>query len=309
MHKRQLKYIFWIIMAFFSFSIGTKNIQAESTYLYSLNDFANQNLSTKQQAIIVEALKYQNVPYVWGGKTPAGFDCSGLIQYVYQQAVGLGIAAPTTSQERMGTEVDLNQLQPGDILFWGIKGQSYHDAIYLGDNKYIHATEPGDVVKVVDIQWFKPDYARRILSNSQSEVPASNSQSVIYRVYNPNSGLHHYTPNLSESQSLISIGWHDEGIAFNTPSSGTPVYRLYNPNNGAHHYTTSDAETSMLMTNGWQSEGIAWYSEGKTPVYRLFNPNAGQKSDAHHFTTSLAEKNNLLSLGWLDEGIAWYAVS
>ena len=308
MKKQSLKYILILVLALFIFFISPKSSHAASSRVYNLSDFTTgQTLTTKQQAIIVEALKYQNVPYVWGGKTPSGFDCSGLIQFVYQQAVGVTISSPTTNQERMGIEVSLNQLQPGDILFWGIKGQSYHDAIYLGNNKYIHAPEPGDVVKVVDMQWFKPDYARRILTN-QSSTHETNGTSVVYRVYNPNSGLHHYTLDFAESRLLISYGWRDEGQAFITPNNGTPVYRLYNSNNGMHHYTINESEALMLSANGWQNEGIAWYSAGSVPVYRLFNPNA-HSSDSHHFTTSLAEKNHLVSIGWQDEGIAWYAVA
>ncbi|EOT42854.1 hypothetical protein I568_00374 [Enterococcus columbae DSM 7374 = ATCC 51263] len=273
------------------------------------NEEIDINMSAKQKAIVFEALKYQNVPYVWGGKTPAGFDCSGLIQYVYQQAIGMNIPSPTSTQEKYGVEVSLDQLQPGDILFWGIKGQSYHDAIYLGNGDFIHATEPGDVVKVTNVQWFKPDYARRVLSANDLISTQPANVHTIYRLYNPNNGQHLFTNSLNEYRSLVKIGWNGEKEAFNVSESGTPVYRLYNPYSGEHHFTVSSDERERLSEIGWRFEGVSWQSFGNIPVYRLFNPFANGKSDAHHFTTSLAEKNNLLSLGWRDEGIAWYVVS
>ena len=132
----------------------------------------------------------------------------------------------------------------------------------------------------------------------------------MYRLYNPNSGEHFYTSNVSEKDYLDSIGWNYEGIAWNAPvSSDKPVYRLYNPNAGDHHYTTNAAEKDHLVSVGWNYEGIGWYSSGEDaqPLYRLYNPNA-TGAGSHHYTTSAGERDNLKSIGWNDEGIAWYGV-
>ncbi len=90
------------------------------------------------------AARYLGVPYVWGGATPAGFDCSGLVVYVYAQ---LGIALPhfTGALWALGVPVPRDQLQPGDLVFFDALD---HVGIYIGANEFIHAPHTGDVVKV-----------------------------------------------------------------------------------------------------------------------------------------------------------------
>ncbi len=90
------------------------------------------------------AARYLGVPYVWGGATPAGFDCSGLVVYVYAQ---LGIALPhyTVALWALGVPVPSDQLQPGDLVFFNALD---HVGIYIGANEFIHAPHTGDVVRV-----------------------------------------------------------------------------------------------------------------------------------------------------------------
>ena len=107
------------------------------------------------------AARYLGVPYRWGGASPSGFDCSGLVMYVYAQ---LGISLPhyTVAQYRMGVAVSRGQLQPGDLVFFDGLG---HVGIYIGQNQFIHAPHTGDVVKVSSITgWYAQTYvgARRI---------------------------------------------------------------------------------------------------------------------------------------------------
>lgn len=144
----------------------------------------------------------------------------------------------------------------------------------------------------------------------------------VYRVYNPNSGEHLYTPNRFESQTLVTLGWQDEGIAwlapkpyiteddFNHPNdfAGDAIFRFYNPNAGDHHYTTNLAEGRHLLSVGWKEDRVAFPSAyaGGHPIYRLYNPNA--VAGAHHFTTNGAERDMLISAGWQYEGIGFYAI-
>ena len=112
-------------------------------------------------SVISIAQQYIGVPYVWGGSTPSGFDCSGLVQYVYKQA-GISLPRVTSQQEYMGTKISLYALQPGDLVFWGTRGNTHHVAIYIGNNQYIHAPQPGQAVQVGSFSWFKPDFGVRL---------------------------------------------------------------------------------------------------------------------------------------------------
>lgn len=103
--------------------------------------------------VVEEALKYLGVPYVWGGSTPEGFDCSGFTQYVYAQ-VGISIPRTSRSQFQSGTRIPAERtdlLALGDLVFFGYDGDPgrvHHVGIYCGDGNYIHAPFTGEVVRV-----------------------------------------------------------------------------------------------------------------------------------------------------------------
>ena len=101
------------------------------------------------------------VPYVYGGTTPSGFDCSGFVQYVYSH-FGVNLPRTTTQQENCGTQIPVSQAQPGDLYFWGDKGSAYHVAICIGNGQYIAAPEPGQSVSIGSTQYFQPSFAVRL---------------------------------------------------------------------------------------------------------------------------------------------------
>ena len=107
-------------------------------------------------AKVDRALSQRGVPYVWGGNTPAGFDCSGLVQWAY----GLGANYRTTYQQAtLGTHKrDVMNAPKGSLLFFGSDSAPYHVAISLGNGTYVHAPESGDVVKVGYSRYFKPSF-------------------------------------------------------------------------------------------------------------------------------------------------------
>ncbi len=107
------------------------------------------------------AMRYLGVPYVWGGATPSGFDCSGLTLYVYAK-MGVSLPHYTGAQWNMGVAVSRSDLQPGDLVFFNGLG---HMGIYIGGNQMIHAPHTGDVVKITALTgWYDQTYvgARRI---------------------------------------------------------------------------------------------------------------------------------------------------
>ena len=109
-----------------------------------------------QQAVQV-AMQYLGVPYVWGGASPSGFDCSGLTMYVYAQ---LGVSLPhyTGDQWNAGPHVSRDQLQPGDLVFF--TPDLGHMGMYVGGGSFIHAPHTGDVVKISSLSdpWYSSEY-------------------------------------------------------------------------------------------------------------------------------------------------------
>jgi cell wall-associated NlpC family hydrolase len=108
------------------------------------------------------AMRYLGVPYVWGGSSPSGFDCSGLVMYAYSQ-VGVSLPHYTGAQWNVGVPVSRSDLQPGDLVFFDGLG---HVGIYIGGGQFIHAPHTGDVVKISSMTgWYAATYvgARRIL--------------------------------------------------------------------------------------------------------------------------------------------------
>ena len=75
-----------------------------------------------------------------------------------------GISLPRTSQaqSKLGTQVSLSELQPGDLVFWGGVGSAHHVGIYIGNGSYVHAPAPGQSVTTMSMQYYKPDFGRRI---------------------------------------------------------------------------------------------------------------------------------------------------
>jgi cell wall-associated NlpC family hydrolase len=114
------------------------------------------------QLVVDTAMKYLGIPYVWAGTSPdVGFDCSGLVYYVYQE-LGYTLNRVAQSMYYDGTDVDLNDIRPGDILLFGSSVYNiWHAAIYVGSGNFIHAPYSG---QVVSIQALSATYGMRLVA-------------------------------------------------------------------------------------------------------------------------------------------------
>jgi peptidoglycan DL-endopeptidase CwlO len=111
--------------------------------------------------VVGVAMQYLGTPYVYGGASPSGFDCSGFVMYVFAQ-VGVSLPHNAAAQYGYGTPVSRSQLQPGDLVFFNGLG---HDGIYIGGGQFIHSPHTGDVVKISSLSgWYSSTWvgARRL---------------------------------------------------------------------------------------------------------------------------------------------------
>lgn len=145
--------------------VSTASTQSNTTYTAPAQNntaakpqASTQSNSSTAQTVVSAAQSQIGKPYVWGATGPNAYDCSGLVQYAYSQA-GKNVGRTTYQQAGAGQHISVSQAQAGDILMWG----DYHDAIYVGNNQYVHAPQPGQNVTQASISsYFMPDYAIRV---------------------------------------------------------------------------------------------------------------------------------------------------
>lgn len=195
-----------------------------------------------------------------------------------------------------------NELAPADPV-------AYESGLMPGNTPNLHQLKEqlAQIEQAVNAGQSDPALAAQA---AQIEQTLASMETVsVYRLYNPNSGEHFYTPSAQEKDHLVQAGWNFEGTGWRAPKNDTsaPVYRLYNPNAGDHHYTTDAVEKDHLAAVGWKDEGIAWYSDPfqGVEIFRAYNPNA--VVGAHHFTSNALERDALVNAGWRNEAVGFYA--
>ncbi len=132
------------------------------------NAAASDSMLGQAQEVVLRALSFIGVRYKWGGSTPdSGFDCSGLIRYVFSQVTGKSLSGNAKEISQVGESIDRTQLQPGDLVFFNTLRRPFsHVGIYLGDSRFVHAPSRGGKVEIVDMseRYWKNRYngARRL---------------------------------------------------------------------------------------------------------------------------------------------------
>lgn len=140
------------------------NETVKKTTANKKNNTSSIQASSKAASVVALAKEQVGKPYVWGATGPDKFDCSGLVQYVYQHAAGINLPRTTYDQVKVGQTVPLDQLQAGDLVFWGSETAPYHVAIYIGNNQYVNSATPdqGTILQNMS-SYYTPTIAKRIL--------------------------------------------------------------------------------------------------------------------------------------------------
>ena len=244
--------------------------------------------------IVEYAKKFLKVPYVFGGTTPKGFDCSGLVQYVYKH-FGFNISRTTKTQINEGREVERKNLQLGDLVFT----DNGHVTLYIGNNQVIHAPQEGDVVKISKMWKFWR--ARRILPDNQTFSPPA-----------PPTHLEHYNIGEFKIQTPTILQKTDENFSFllgdynhdgnldlyaikkcNTGSKSTEVHIL----SGKNNFQSFLFQTGTILhetNNNWVFLLGDYNHDGNLDLYAINKCNTGSNSTEVHI---LSGKNNFQT--WL----------
>jgi len=117
------------------------------------------DVNERVHSVLAQALAQIGVPYRWGGTAPStGFDCSGLVKYVFQTALGIELPRVSREQAQRGQPVERQELTPGDLVFFSRRGKVInHVGIYLGDGRFVHAPRTGRDVTISSLSgyWYQ----------------------------------------------------------------------------------------------------------------------------------------------------------
>ncbi len=105
-------------------------------------------LTERISGVLSKAMSLLGTPYRWGGESTDGFDCSGLVGYVYRSVLGMELPRVSRQMATTGEAVDRSALAPGDLVFFGLRGRVTHVGIYVGEGRFLHAPSRGKDVRV-----------------------------------------------------------------------------------------------------------------------------------------------------------------
>ena len=167
----------------FSFSDDAENNAPEAPVEAAPSRSANSWSATAQE-IILSALSQTGVKYSYGGNSPeGGFDCSGFVRYVFQQAANLTLPHGARAISQLGQTVTQRELKPGDLVFFNtVRSTFSHVGIYIGNNRFIHSPSAGSAISVTDMgdsYWAKRfTGARRLDAKELASLEANGGKSI-----------------------------------------------------------------------------------------------------------------------------------
>ena len=168
-------------------------------------DVAANGISSARSTLLNHGKKFIGTPYVWGGTSPKGFDCSGLVHYLYQKQ---GVSIPRNSREQFSRLPVASNPQPGDLVFFRRNGTINHVGLYLGGGKMLHAPQTGSKVRIEDMG--RPNWKRRYAGarralKGEKIVIAANRVTATSKNKEPNEKrLAKRAPNSKDSKAKVA---------------------------------------------------------------------------------------------------------
>ncbi|TRZ65795.1 NlpC/P60 family protein [bacterium] len=152
-------------------SISKVNLESISSSLAGLIKTESENSALKD-AVMYKIIEYINTPYLWGGQSKHGIDCSAFVQSIMYQAIGISLPRTSYEQSNVGNDVAKGELQFGDLLFFDTmsKGRVSHVGIYLGDGYFAHSgSRTGVAIASLDSDYYSTVFlkAKRVLKNDK----------------------------------------------------------------------------------------------------------------------------------------------
>ena len=158
------------------------------------------------EAVVAKAKEHLGTPYVWGGESPGGFDCSGLMQWTYKQ-FGVDLPRVSIDQAKAGREVSAAEARPGDLVFFDRPGVD-HIGMYAGDGQWVVAPKTGDVVKVQAVDLSKATTIRRVLPDPVAPpAAASTGRGAFASLFSSAGAEHGVSPALLSAVAKAESGY------------------------------------------------------------------------------------------------------
>ena len=153
-------------------SINKKNeqykINNQNNFIKNKNNVADINNNLISKKIYNEFAKWKGTPYKFGGTSKKGIDCSSFVQNVYGNGLNYSIPRSTYEQLKIGQKVSINNLKPGDLIFFQTSKNQRHVGVYINSDKFAHASSSkGVMISSINNSYWKSKYreSRRILNN------------------------------------------------------------------------------------------------------------------------------------------------